>query len=583
MFRSLLVGLAFVLASQSKIYEHVRDLPGSYDFIIVGGGTAGSVVANRLTEDGKFSVLVLEGGVTNEGVVDSQAPFLVLNMLNQPIWSWNYSTTPQSGLNGRSIPYQRGRILGGCSSHNGMFYTRGSADDFNRYAELTGDPGWSWLRVLPYFFKNEKWTEPADHHDTRGQFNPVVHSTSGMTSVSLVGYRWPISDRVIQTTKEFPDEFPFNLDMNSGSPLGVGWLQETIGGGERSSAATSYLSPEVQERPNLHILLNAQVFKLLANKTNHQVTFNGVEFSHNQSPTISTVTAKKEIVLSAGTIGTAQILLTSGVGNKTELESLGIPVLLDLPGVGRNVSDHAATAPTWTINSTETTTDGLRQNLTRFNEAFAEWSATKTGPFTSIGITHVGWARLNLTSDIFRQFEDPSAGPMTAHVELKFADGSSGGVHPGQFFSISTDVVTPTSRGSIKLNSSDPLGPPLIDPGLLQSDFDVLAMREAIKMARKFVTARAGDPDLANATTDSALEEYIRNTAGTSSHLVGSAGMSARNAKYGVVDPDLLLKGAAGLRIVDASVLPIVPSAHPQAAIYVVAERGSDLIKEVWL
>ncbi|KAJ7026999.1 alcohol oxidase [Mycena alexandri] len=590
-----LVTLVLVTASQSKIYNSVSDLPGlKYDFIIVGGGTAGSVVANRLTENANFSVLVLEGGVTNQGVVDSEAPFLVGEMLAQPIWSWNYSTTPQVGLNGRTIPYQRARILGGCSAHNGMFYTRGSSDDFDRYAELTNDPGWSWDRVLPYFFKNERWTEPADHHDTRGQYNPAVHSTSGVTSVSLAGHRWPVAGRVIQTTKELPDEFPFNLDYNSGSPLGVGWLQFTIGGGERSSAATSYLTPQVQQRPNLHILLDARVVRLVANTTDDgQVAFHRVEFSHNQSPSLSIATANKEIVLSAGTANTPHILLNSGVGNKTELEELGIPVLLNLPSVGLNVSDHSAAIPSWIVNATGTETiQDVQGNITVFNEAFAEWNATKTGPFTVIGVTHVGWFRLNLSSAIFSGFGDPSAGPSTPHIEMKFTDGGFGstGSQPGNFFSINVAVVSPMSRGSIKLNASDPSGPPLIDPGLLRSDFDVLAMREGIKMAKKFVTAPVWKgyileetPALANATTDAALETFIRNTAGTSSHLVGSAGMSARDADYGVVDPDLRLKGASGLRIVDASVLPIVPSAHTQAAVYVVAERGADLIKAAWV
>ncbi|KAJ7139037.1 pyranose dehydrogenase [Mycena epipterygia] len=591
MFALILVALAFALACQSKIYDSVSDLPGlSFDFILVGGGTAGSVVANRLTENPNFSVLVLEAGVTNEGVIDSQVPFLVIDMLMHPIWSYNYSTTPQSGLNDRVIPYQRARILGGCSAHNGMFYTRGSAEDFNRYAELTGDAGWSWDRLLPYFFKNEKWTAPADHHDTRGQFNPAVHSTTGKTEVSLAGYRWPVSSRVLQTTKEFPDEFPFNLDMNSGTPLGVGWLQGTIGGGERSSAATSYLSPEVQERPNLHILLNAQVVRVLANKTEQGVAFHSVEFSLNQSPSLSTVTANKEIILSAGTVGTAHILLNSGVGNKTTLEALGIPSVLDLPAVGQGVSDHAEVNPTWSVNSTETL-DEIRQNQTRFNEAFAEYNETRTGPFTDIGVTHVSWSRVNLTSDTFRQFggKDPSAGPATPHVELKFTTGSYGGLMPGHFFSINTGMVSPTSRGSVTLNSSNPLGPPLIDPGLLKSEFDLLAMREAVKMGKKFVTAPvwtgyilAPAPDLGNTTTNSALDEYIRNTAVSASHLVGSAAMSPRNAEYGVVDPDLLVKGAAGLRIIDASILPIVPSAHTQAATYAVAERGADLVKASW-
>ncbi|KAJ7489567.1 alcohol oxidase [Mycena latifolia] len=583
--------LALALACQSKIYNSVTDLPSlSYDFIIIGGGTAGSVLANRLTENPSFSVLVLEAGVTNEGVVDSQAPLLVNNMLMHPIWSYNYSTTPQPGLNGRAIPYARARILGGCSAHNGMFYTRGSADDFDRYATLTGDAGWSWDRILPYFLKNERWTAPADRHDTRGQFDPAVHSTRGVTSVSLESYRWPVSTRVMQTTKELPDEFPFNLDMNSGSPLGVGWLQFTIGGGERSSAATSYLPASVQHRPNLHILLNAQVFRLLANTTEHDVTIHGVEFSHNQSPALSIVTATKETILSAGTIGTAQILLASGIGNKTALAALGITPLLDLPSVGMNVSDHAAVDPTWIVNSTDTL-DEVRQNATRFEEAFAQWNASRTGPFTSIGISHVGWKRLDLETEAFRGFGDPSAGPRTPHVELKFTSGSGGGSMPGHFFSISTGVVSPIGRGSITLNTTHPLtGAPLIDPGLLGSEFDVRALREGVKLGRRFVAARAWAgyilaevPNLAAATTDAALDEYVRATASTSWHLVGSAAMSARGAPHGVVDPDLRVKGAVGLRVIDASVLPIVPSAHTQAATYVVAERGADLVKAAWV
>ncbi|KAJ6460927.1 alcohol oxidase [Mycena sanguinolenta] len=590
MFLSILVGFAFVVACQCKIYDSVSDLPSTtYDFIVVGGGTAGSVVSSRLTENPEWSVLVLEEGVTNEGVVESEAPLLVTEMLTHSIWSWNFSTTPQPGLNGRVIPYQRARILGGCSAHNGMFYTRGSAEDFDRYAELTGDPGWSWDELLPYFFKNERWTEPADHHDTQGQFNPLVHSTTGKMGVSLPGFSWPAGNRVLQTTKELPGDFPFNLDYNSGNLLGVGWLQESIGGGERSSAATSYLTSDVEQRPNLHILLNAQVFTLLANKSTDGVNFHGVQFSHNQSPSLSTLTATKEIVLAAGTIGTAQILMNSGVGNKTELEALNIPVLLDLPSVGRNLTDHTAAIAEWTVNSTETL-DEVRENATRFNEAFEEWNMTRTGPFTTVGVTHVGWSRLNLTSDIFRQFKDPSAGPRSPHVELKFAAGAFAVAQPGHFFSINAAVVSPMSRGTIKLNSSNPFGPPVIDPALLQSEFDLLAVREGIKLAQKFVTAPVWEgyileltPGLANATTDSELDEFIRNTASTSSHLCGSAAMSARNAEYGVVDPDLLLKGAAGLRIVDASVLPIVPSAHTQAATYAVAERGSDLIKNAWL
>ncbi|KAJ7139034.1 pyranose dehydrogenase [Mycena epipterygia] len=582
--------VAFAVGCNAKIYAAVSHLPGlAFDFILVGGGTAGSVVANRLTENPNFSVLVLEAGVTNEGVIDSEVPFLVGDLLSQPIYSYNYSTTPQPGLNGRVIPYERARILGGCSSHNGMLYTRGSRDDYDRYAALTGDEGWSWDQLLPYFLKSERWTAPADMHDTRGQFNPAVHGRDGPISVSLTGFSYPASARVFKTTAELPEEFPFNLDMNSGTPLGVGWLQETIGGGERSSAATGYLAPQFQQRPNLHILLNAQVSRLLANTSKDGVVFHSVEFSQDQSAALSTVTANKEIILSAGAVGTPHILLNSGVGDKIALQALGLQTILDLPSVGKNASDHPVTSATWAVNGTETL-ESVQQNATRLAMAFAEWNTSKTGPFTAIGLTHVGWARL--APDVLAEFGpgDPAAGLLTPHVELMFTAGGFGGLMPGgHFFSVGVAVVAPTSRGSVVLNSSNPFDPPLIDPGLLDSDFDVAALRESIKMARRFLQAPvwAGyilNPvgPLANATTNAELDAVVRTVSGSSSHLVGTAGMSARDATYGVVNPDLRVKGASGLRIIDASVLPMVPSAHTQAVTYVFAERGADLVKVAW-
>ncbi|KAJ7176682.1 hypothetical protein C8R46DRAFT_1346666 [Mycena filopes] len=281
MFALLLVALGYFVPCFCKIYEDVNQLPGlSYDFVVVGGGGAGNVVANRLTQNPDFSVLVLEAGVSrvyvyrssvhyltcfsNENVTDSIVPFLVNGLLVPGIYEWNYTSIPQPGLNGRSIGIPRAHMLGGCTSHNGMIYTRGSADDYNRFAEVTGDPGWSWDRLLPYFFKNEKWTPPVDHHDTRGQFDPRVHSTTGITAVSLSGYPWTtFSNHVLAATAQQPEDWHFNLDTNSGKPLGTSWVQTTIQGGVRSSSATSYLGPEFIRRPNLHVLLHAQVSKLV--------------------------------------------------------------------------------------------------------------------------------------------------------------------------------------------------------------------------------------------------------------------------------------------------------------------------------
>ncbi|KAF8144378.1 hypothetical protein K438DRAFT_1874128 [Mycena galopus ATCC 62051] len=476
-------------------------------------------------------------------------------------------------------------MLGGCSSHNGMAYTRGTVEDWDRYANVTHDPSWSWNNVLPYFFKNEKWSPPADHHNTQGQFDPSVHSTHGITSVSLGGFQWrTFNQHVIQTTKELPDVFPFNLDMNSGQPLGVGWVQSTIGDGMRSSSATSYLAENFAQRKNLDVLLHAQVSDLVdASHANGKLSFSGVRFSQGTSQ--FTAKARKEIILSAGAVGTPNVLMHSGIGDRNILGSVGVPTVLHLPSVGRNVSDQPFFLASWSVNFNETI-DSVTQNATRFNEALAQWNKTHTGPFTNYLITHVAWLRLDPDSSIFDNQTDPAAGPHSPHIELFLAPG--GGGEPGHFVSAGIYVLNPKSRGSITINTNNPFDPPVIDLGLLQNDLDIFTIREGIKRANQFYSAPTWQDsiigptqDLENVTT-AALDEIIRNSAGVGLHMVGSAAMSPRDAIWGVVNPDLLVKGVDGLRIVDASVLPFVPSAHTQAATYVVAERGADLIKQRW-
>ncbi|KAF7368906.1 GMC oxidoreductase [Mycena venus] len=583
-----LVTLAYLAPCFCKVYEDVAQLPGlSYDFVIVGGGTAGNVVANRLTENPDFSVLVLEAGVSNEGVTDSIVPGLVESLLQPNIYEWNYTTVPQPGLNGRNVGNLRAHILGGCSAHNGMVYTRGSADDYNRFATVTGDPGWSWDRLLPYFFKNEKWTPPVDHHDTQGQYNPAVHSTKGINSVSLSGSYWPIFSRhVIEATKQLPSDWPFNLDMNSGKPLGLGWLQSTIGGGMRSSSATSYLGPEFINRGNLHVLLHAQVSKLVdPSRANGTLSFGGVQFL--QGGKLFTARAANEIILSAGSVGTPGILLHSGIGDEVALTALKIPTLLDLPSVGKNATDQPTFGLGWTVNSNQTL-DPVFQNATRFDEAFAEWNRSHTGPLSGIGTTHIAWLRLDPEELASNGFTDPSAGPDSPHIEVFLGPGDFGAPPGSHSIFAGIAVLNPLSRGSVTINSSDPFESPVIDVGFLQRDIDVFTGREAIKKVLNFFKAPiwrdyiiAPIVDVGN-LTDDALDQFIRNSASSAAHLVGTAAMSTKDARYGVVNPDLRVKGASGLRIIDASVFPFVPSAHTQAASYVIAERGADIVKKAW-
>ncbi|KIJ49388.1 GMC oxidoreductase [Sphaerobolus stellatus SS14] len=592
---------AFIASSYGALHEDISTLPKlNYDFVIVGGidiiafsigGTAGNVIANRLTEDPRVSVLVLEAGVSNAGVFDSIVPLLNGNLAGATPYNWNFSTTPQTGLNGRILSYPRGHILGGTSSINGMFYTRGSADDYDRYAKVTGDSGWSWNSLQPYIRKNELWTLPTDGHNITGQFDPAAHGFHGINSVSLTGSPSPINDRVIQTTQQLPDEFPYNVDMNSGKPLGLSWLQSTIKKGVRSSSATSYLAPEFLNRPNLQVLLNARVTKLLkTGVSGGRLAFKGVEFTQKGDlAPILQAQASKELVLSAGVIGTPFILMHSGIGDQATLQQLGIETLLDLPSVGQNASDQPFVTAAWLVNSTDTL-DTLNRNVTLFNEAFSLWNKTHGGPFGDPTASHIAWIRLPRNSSIFKTSVDPSAGPNTPHIELAIGNGAPIGLPPptGNFLTLAISIVS-VSRGSVTLASNDPFDPPVIDPGLLTAEFDLFAARAAIMKAKLFVSAPVWSDyiiepafGLENVTTEAELTDYIRNNAASTAHLVGTAQMSASNADYGVVNANLHVKNVNGLRIVDSSVIPFVPSAHPQAATYIFAERGADLIKSTW-
>ncbi|KAK1219931.1 hypothetical protein PQX77_017325 [Marasmius sp. AFHP31] len=583
--------LSLIPPGLSTVYNRPGNLPQQrFDFVIVGAGAAGAVVANRLTEDPKVSVLLLEAGGSNENILDSEAPAFAGLMAPGTSWDWNFTSTPQAAINNRSVAAARGFLLGGSTSLNFMVYTRGSAEDWDRYAKITGDKGWSWDSLQPYIRKNEHFVnQPStEHADPEPQFNPKVHGFDGINAVSLEGFPKDINERVIRTVQERSAEFPFNRDMNSGNQLGVGWVQATVDKGVRSSSATSYLGPRFIKRPNLHVLLNARVTRVQGDRSKRgRMAFNSVEFTQDAGGTSHTVMASKEIILSAGVFMTPHILLHSGVGDSTSLKDLGINTVHHLPSVGRNLREQPSTRNQWLVSS-KMTQETFAQNATFFSEQVDTWQRTKTGPLVDPPNSFLAWLRLPRNSPIFKRFRDPTPGPHTAHFEFIIANGLLSRAVPatGNFLRFGTAVVQPMSVGSVTINSTNPLDHPVINYNLLTSEYDLFVLREAFRQSNRFLSHPVWKDYLisppTNATTDDEINAYIRANAGPMNHPIGTAAMSAKHARDGVVDPHLRVKGVDGLRVVDASVFPITPTAHTQAPTYIVAERAADLIKASW-
>lgn len=566
-----------------------------YDFVIVGAGTAGNVIAARLAENASTSILIVEAGRNNVGF-DSYLitiPFFGPQASPHTTFDWNYTTIPQEPLNNQLIAYPRGYVLGGSSSTNYMVYTRGSSDDYDRFADLAGDDGWNWDNLFPYALKNEKHVPPNDGHNETGQYIPSIHGTDGPLLTSIYGYPADTDDRVIAATAELSEEFPWNPDHNSGNMLGVSWMHSTIGGPLRSSSATAYLEPALRNHSNLDLVYNSQVTRLIQNgEIEGLPVFTTVEFARNPTAPRYNVSATREVILSAGAIGTPQILMLSGIGRSLDLAAVGIKPIIDLPEVGQNLVDHPLLPIQWNVDSNGTM-DPIYRAEAALEAALEQYYANGTGRLAANGVsTQMAFLRLPENSSILAEFGDPTSGPGSPHYELAFADGffTTSQTNPtsGSYFSIINVVVTPTSRGAITLASNDPFQHPTIDPKILSTDYDVNVMIESVKAAQRFAAAHAWDGYITgpyigsvNTTTDDGIKEYLSRWATTIKHPFCTARLSKEDGE-GVVDGQLLLKKAKGVRIVDASVFPIIPAGHPQAMVYIIAERAADVIKAAW-
>ncbi|KZV70517.1 GMC oxidoreductase [Peniophora sp. CONT] len=566
-------------------------LDRNYDYIVIGAGAAGAVLANRLSEDAHTTVLLIEAGSSDFDNIKIEVPQDGFQLSNT-VFDWNFTTVPQPGFNGRTIDYPRGHVLGGSTAINLMDYCRGSRDDYDRWANVTADRAWTWEALHKHMLNLDVVTPPVDGHNFSFQFDPAVHGTTGLLNISLPQSLLPVDFITMNASAELSDEFPFNRDYNSGDPIGITWVQSTIFEGVRFSSASAFIAPALQ-RPNLEVVVNTLATNVMSTrKTNGVPDIRTVGLLNSKTNKTFNATAKNELILSAGAVKSPHLLLLAGIGDSSYLSSIGITPIVNLPDVGQNLQDHVFLPMSWTVSSNDTL-DNIRLNASFAAELFDEWNTTRTGPFADGPANVFGWLRVPDNSSIFSNATDPSAGPTSAHFELIFSDEYVSKVQTppseGHFFTVILALISPASRGNITLASLDPLDKPVIDPNFLSAPIDIEILREGIKAARRFVAAPsfanyiiAEFGDFATAQTDDELEAFVRANGATVDHVVSTVPMGREGcmeAGCGALNPDLTVKGTHGLRVVDASAFPFIISGHTQAAVYILAERAADLIR----
>jgi choline dehydrogenase len=534
-----------------------------FDYIVIGAGTAGSLMANRLSADKSRRVLLIEAG-RKDDYHWIHIPVGYLYCIGNPRTDWLYSTEPDAGLNGRVLRYPRGKTLGGCSSINGMIYMRGQSRDYEHWADLTGDDGWRWQNVLPGFRKHEDHYLGADE----------MHGAGGEWRVEKQRLRWDILDAFAEAAVQAG--VPHSSDFNRGNNEGVGYFQVNQKNGWRWNTAKAFLRPTCYGRPNFELWTGAQVSRLLfetlpdgTRRCTGAEVWNGSE--------MTTAHATREVILSAGAIGSPQILQLSGVGPAELLRQHGVDVVLDAPGVGANLQDHLQIRAVYKISGAPTL-NVMASSMIGKAKIGLEYVLKRSGPM-SMAPSQLG--------AFTRSSPDREWPNLQYHVQPLSLDAFGDPLHSFPAFTASVCNLNPTSRGSVRIRSNRFEDAPAIAPNYLSTDEDRKVAAESLRVTRRI----AEQPALAKYKpeewkpgvqyqTDEDLARLAGDIATTIFHPVGTTKMGADNDPTAVLDSRLRVRGVQGLRVVDAGAMPTITSGNTNSPTLMMAEKAAGWIVE---
>jgi len=546
----------------------------SYDYIIVGAGTAGCLLANRLSADPSKSVLLIEAG-GNDDYVWIHVPVGYLYCIGNPRTDWLYFTDEDPGLNGRSLRYPRGKVLGGSSSINGMIYMRGQSRDYDQWGRL-GNPGWSWAECLPYFLKHEDFYRGADAVHASGGRDPTGARPGGEWRVEKQRLHWDVLDAFAAAAVQAG--IPATRDFNRGNNEGVGYFDVNQRSGWRWNATKAFLRP-VLKRPNLQLWTGAQVSRVLLDNQDGPPRAAGLEFLRAQGgePMQVRINEGGEVVLASGAIGTPQILQLSGIGPCDLLQGHGIAVMHELPGVGENLQDHLQIRAVFQV-------EGVKTLNTLANSAWGKALIGMEYAFRRSGPMSMAPSQLGAFTRSSPAYEWPN---LQYHVQPLSLDAFGEPLHAYNAFTASVCNLNPASRGRVRIRSKAPDDAPSIRANYLSADVDRQVAADSLRVTRRI----AAQPALAKYKpkevkpgvqyeSDEDLARLAGDIGTTIFHPVGTCKMGAANDGAAVVDARLRVHGIEALRIADASVMPTITSGNTNSPTLMIAERAAQWIRE---